>query len=65
VPENELAKIFEPFHRVAESRDRDSGGTGLGLAITARIVNLYGGEVVARNRDGGGLSVEIKLPAAA
>ena len=65
VPENELAKIFEPFHRVAESRDRDSGGTGLGLAITARIVNLYSGEVVARNRDGGGLRVEIKLPAAA
>jgi two-component system OmpR family sensor kinase len=65
VPENELAKIFEPFHRVAESRDRDSGGTGLGLAITARIVNLYSGEVIARNRDGGGLSVEIKLPSAA
>jgi two-component system, OmpR family, sensor kinase len=65
VPENELAKIFEPFHRVAESRDRDSGGTGLGLAITARIVNLYSGEVVARNRDCGGLRVEIKLPTAA
>lgn len=65
VPENELAKIFEPFHRVAESRDRDSGGTGLGLAITARIVNLYSGEVIARNRDGGGLRVEIKLPTAA
>jgi two-component system OmpR family sensor kinase len=65
VPLGELEKIFEPFHRVAESRDRDSGGTGLGLAITARIVNLYGGEVRARNRDGGGLSVEIKLPTAA
>ena len=65
VPENELAKIFEPFHRVAESRDRDSGGTGLGLAITARIVNLYSGQVVARNREGGGLSVEIRLPTAA
>lgn len=65
VPEGELEKIFEPFHRVAESRDRDTGGTGLGLAITSRIVNLYGGEVKARNRDGGGLSVEIKLPTAA
>lgn len=65
VPENELEKIFEPFHRVAESRDRDSGGTGLGLAITARIVQLYSGAVVARNREGGGLRVEIRLPAAA
>ncbi len=65
VPETELTKIFEPFHRVAESRDRDSGGTGLGLAITSRIVNMYGGEVKARNREGGGLSVEITLPTAA
>lgn len=62
VPPGELQKIFEPFHRVAESRDRDSGGTGLGLAITARIVQLHGGAVRARNRDGGGLSVEIELP---
>lgn len=63
VPEAELERIFEPFYRVAESRDRDSGGTGLGLAITARIVRLYGGEVRARNRPEGGLVVEIYLPA--
>jgi two-component system sensor histidine kinase CpxA len=65
VPADELEKIFEPFHRVAESRDRDSGGTGLGLAITARIVGMYGGHVKARNRDTGGLCVEITLPTAA
>jgi two-component system OmpR family sensor kinase len=65
VPEEELERIFEPFYRVAESRDRDSGGTGLGLAITARIVNLHGGRVVARNIEGGGLRVEITIPASA
>jgi two-component system sensor histidine kinase CpxA len=63
VPDPELARIFEPFYRVAESRDRDSGGTGLGLAITARIVALHGGKVTARNGAGGGLHVEIALPA--
>jgi two-component system sensor histidine kinase CpxA len=62
VPESELERIFEPFHRVAEARDRDSGGTGLGLAITARVVQLYGGSARARNRSTGGLSVEIRLP---
>jgi two-component system, OmpR family, sensor kinase len=65
VPDGELEKIFEPFHRVAESRDRDSGGTGLGLAIASRIVTMYGGRVLARNRNSGGLSVQITLPTAA
>jgi two-component system, OmpR family, sensor kinase len=63
VPEPELEHIFEPFYRVAESRDRDSGGTGLGLAITERVVRLYGGEVRAQNVAEGGLRVEIRLPA--
>jgi two-component system OmpR family sensor kinase len=62
VPEAELARIFEPFYRVAESRDRDSGGTGLGLAITARVVGLYRGQVRALNATTGGLRVEIRLP---
>jgi two-component system sensor histidine kinase CpxA len=62
VPAAELARIFEPFYRVAESRDRDSGGTGLGLAITARVVGLYNGEVRAQNAATGGLRVEIRLP---
>jgi two-component system, OmpR family, sensor kinase len=61
VPEPDLQRIFEPFYRVAEARDRDSGGTGLGLAITARIVSLYGGNVRARNTPDG-LRVEIGLP---
>lgn len=63
VPEDELERIFEPFYRVAESRDRDSGGTGLGLAITASIVTLHGGRVFAKNLQERGLRVEIELPA--
>jgi len=62
VPAAELARIFEPFYRVAESRDRDSGGNGIGLAITARVVGLYKGHVSASNAASGGLRVEIRLP---
>jgi two-component system, OmpR family, sensor kinase len=65
VPAGEAERIFEPFYRVAEARDRDSGGTGLGLAITARVVKLYNGAVRAQNRSEGGLSVRITLPAMA
>ena len=37
----DLQRIFEPFYRVAESRDRDSGGEGIGLAITAQVLKAH------------------------
>jgi len=62
VPEESLEKIFRPFYRTEDSRDRQSGGgTGLGLAITERAVRLHGGTVKAQNAPGGGLAVEMKL----
>jgi len=62
VPEETLPKLFEPFYRVADARDRQSGGTGIGLAIAERAVKLHAGTISARNRSNGGLLVEIILP---
>jgi two-component system sensor histidine kinase CpxA len=62
VPEGELEKIFEPFYRVQESRDRDSGGHGLGLSIAANAVHMHGGSIQASNAQDGGLIVSISLP---
>lgn len=62
VPEEDLERIFEPFVRVGEARDRDSGGHGIGLAITRRAVSLHGGSIAATNTDSG-LSIHIHLPA--
>jgi signal transduction histidine kinase len=62
VPDSELQRIFEPFHRVAESRTRDSGGDGIGLAITARVLAAHGGTARASNAIGGGLAVTLSLP---
>lgn len=62
VPEDSLEKIFRPFYRTEDARDRQSGGgTGLGLAITERAVHLHGGTVEATNAVDGGLSVEMRL----
>jgi two-component system, OmpR family, sensor histidine kinase CpxA len=62
VPEETLDKIFRPFYRTEDARDRQSGGgTGLGLAITERAVRMHGGSVAAENAPGGGLSVKLKL----
>lgn len=62
VPEPELEKIFQPFYRVNNDRDRESGGSGLGLAIADRVVRLHGGAISARNAVPNGLEVEILLP---
>ncbi len=59
VPEAELERIFEPFYRVAESRDRASGGEGIGLAITAQVMKNQGGSARAANIQSGGLEVRL------
>jgi two-component system phosphate regulon sensor histidine kinase PhoR len=48
---------------VDRSRSRDPGGTGLGLSIVKHLVELHGGTVTARNRDGGGTVVLMRLKA--
>jgi signal transduction histidine kinase len=62
VPEHALPRLFLPFYRVADARDRQTGGTGIGLAITERAVRLHNGTVTAANAPDGGLIVEIVLP---
>jgi two-component system sensor histidine kinase CpxA len=63
VPQEALGKMFRPFYRIDNARNRQTGGVGLGLSITERAVRLHGGSVTAQNRPGGGLLVEIRLPA--
>lgn len=55
VPPEHLGRIFERFHRVAEGRSRDAGGSGLGLSIVRNAVAFHSGEIIALNREGGGL----------
>ena len=60
VPEDSLASMFEPFVRVHEAQA--GKGYGLGLAIARRTVLAHGGQIEARNREGGGLEVIVRLP---
>jgi len=60
VPEGGLQAIFEPFYRSANGTV--ATGFGLGLAIARRAVESHGGTITARNREGGGLCVEIRVP---
>jgi len=62
IPEEELARVFQPFYRLEGSRSRETGGVGLGLAIALSIVEAHGGELTLANRPEGGLRARITLP---
>lgn len=60
VEDYKLATIFEPFVRIQSPQL--GKGYGLGLAIAKKSIVMHSGTIQARNRDGGGLIITIKLP---
>jgi len=62
IPDTEQEAVFQPFHRVEGSRNRETGGTGLGLTIARSILRAHGGEVALHNRTEQGLRVVVRLP---
>ena len=62
IPTSERSRVFDAFYQVDSSSTREYGGTGLGLSIVKHLVELHGGRVSARNRDGGGATVVVRLP---
>ncbi len=63
IPLDELDRVFQPFHRVEGSRNRETGGVGLGLPIARNVLRAHGGDVMLTNRPGGGARATVVLPA--
>jgi signal transduction histidine kinase len=63
IPENELARVFDPFYRLDAARS-DVDGNGLGLGIARNIAVLHGGTLELLNHPEGGLEAVLKLPRA-
>jgi signal transduction histidine kinase len=62
IPEDELARVFQPFYRVEASRNRETGGIGLGLAIALSVIQARAGRLTLVNRPEGGLRASVTLP---
>ena len=66
IPQNQLGRIFERFHRVQGTRGRTIEGTGIGLALVKQLVELHGGtiDVVSELNRGSIFSVRIPFGSA-
>jgi PAS domain S-box-containing protein len=62
IPEGELPRIFDRFHRVEGARSRTLEGTGIGLALTHDLVRLHGGTITADSRVGEGTTFVVRIP---
>jgi signal transduction histidine kinase len=62
IPEPELARIFERFHRVEGARGRSIEGSGIGLAFVQELTRLHGGSVRVESALGRGSTFVVSLP---
>jgi PAS domain S-box-containing protein len=63
IPADELAQVFERFHRGRHVSSTNYGGLGLGLYITKQIVERHGGTIWVESKEGHGTSFFFSLPA--
>ncbi|MFL6674255.1 MAG: ATP-binding protein [Massilia sp.] len=63
VPADQIGQLLKPFTRLDSARGQ-ANGAGLGLAIVERVISRHNAELNVRNRDGGGLLVQLALPLA-
>lgn len=62
IPEHKLDRLFQSFSQVDSSHTRKYGGTGLGLVISRRLVEMMGGEISVKSREGEGTTFTFTLP---
>ncbi len=62
IPQPELPKLFERFHRIEGQRSRSFEGSGIGLALVQELVRLHGGTIKAESEEGRGATFTISIP---
>jgi signal transduction histidine kinase len=62
IPQDQLAKVLEPFGQVENSMTRRRDGSGLGLPLAKALTEIHGGRFVLSSTVGSGTSVRFSLP---
>jgi PAS domain S-box-containing protein len=62
IPNAEIPRLFERFHRIEGSRGRSHEGSGIGLALVLELVKMHGGHIDAQSKEGKGSAFRISIP---
>jgi PAS domain S-box-containing protein len=62
IPEHDLPRLFERFHRVEGQKSRSFEGSGIGLALVQELTRLHGGEISVESAVGRGTTFTVSLP---
>ena len=62
IPEDQLERVFQPFHQVENAFNRSNNGTGLGLPLSRKLVERHGGTLHLESVPGSGTVAIMRLP---
>lgn len=62
IPQAELPRLFERFHRIEGAEGRTYEGTGIGLALIQELAKLHGGSIAVESRLGQGSAFHVDIP---
>ncbi|MEX0805485.1 MAG: response regulator [Candidatus Binatia bacterium] len=62
IPEEDLPRLFERFHRVHGTRARTQEGSGIGLALVHELVRLHGGALEVESAPDIGTTFTVFIP---
>ena len=61
IPSDKLDAVFQPFYRLDNSRNKETGGSGLGLAIVKQLCDIHGWNIQLIPRNKGGVEVKLEI----
>jgi signal transduction histidine kinase/DNA-binding response OmpR family regulator len=62
IPQGEIPRLFERFHRVESTKGRTQEGSGIGLALVHELVKVHGGHIEVSSALGRGTTFLVRIP---